>query len=177
MTLLLSDEQFKYPNDVRHLVLPREAFGRPQECPSLRAFAKLKRCDGACNALPFIGLENIGKAARNTAPVPGVMFEVIQPDLEFSRTHAASPDCLLRVCEVNRVFLWRNSGGLWRRTIGKDLSARLADQRDCRLVPRSLGRRFLLRPFPTGFPAKESLFVLSMSMKTLSAAGTLRRSG
>jgi hypothetical protein len=98
MTLLLSDEQFKYPDHVGNLVLPRETFDRPQQCPSLRAFAELKRCDGACNELPFIGLENIGKAARNAAPVPGVMFEVIQPDLEFSRTHVATlliayPEC------------------------------------------------------------------------------------
>jgi hypothetical protein len=88
MTLLLSNEQFKYPRRVRHLVLARETFDRPQEIPSVRAFAELKGCDGACNELPFLGPENIGKAAWHTAPVPRVMFEMIRPDFEFSRTHA-----------------------------------------------------------------------------------------
>lgn len=99
MTLLLADEQFKYPDDVGNLVLPRETFDRPQECPTLRAFAELKRCDGTCNELPFTGLENIGKAARNTAPVPRVMLEVIQPDLEFSGTHAATLLIAYSECE------------------------------------------------------------------------------
>jgi hypothetical protein len=53
-------------------------------------FAELKRRDGARNELPFIAPENIGKAARNTAPAPRVIFEVIQPDLEISGTHAAA---------------------------------------------------------------------------------------
>jgi hypothetical protein len=99
MTLLLSDEQFKYSDHVRDLLLPRETLGSSQECPSLRAFAELKRCDGARNELPFIGLENIGKAARNPAPVPGVMFEVIQPDFEISRTHAATLPIAYSECE------------------------------------------------------------------------------
>jgi hypothetical protein len=57
---------------------------------SLRLFAELKRCDRACNELSFIGLQNIGKAVRNTVRMQGVMFEMIQPDLEISSTHAAT---------------------------------------------------------------------------------------
>jgi hypothetical protein len=49
----------------------------------------------------------------------GVMFEMIQPDLEIFSTHAAT---LLiaqhRVWELNRAVQWRNSGGLWRRLRG-----------------------------------------------------------
>jgi hypothetical protein len=77
MTLLLSDKQFNYPKQVRYLLLPRETFCRSQECPPLGLFAELKRCDGACNEPPFIGPQNIGKAARNTARMQRVMFEMI----------------------------------------------------------------------------------------------------
>jgi len=89
MTLLLSDEQFNNPRQVRYLSRG-ETLRRSQECPPLRLFAELKRCDGTCNELPFIRPQNIGKAVRNTARMPGVMFEMIQPDLEISNTHAAS---------------------------------------------------------------------------------------
>jgi hypothetical protein len=89
MTLLLSDEQSNYPDQGRDLLRVREAFGRSQECPSLRLLAELKRCDGARNELQFVGPQNIGKANRSTARVQGVMFEVIQPNLEISGTHAA----------------------------------------------------------------------------------------
>ena len=115
MTPLLAQQQFNYPEQVRYLLLPRETFRRPQQCPPFRPLAELKRGDGACNELPLIGPQNIGKAAPNTAPMQGVMFEMIQPDLEFSSTHAA---ILLiarhRVCELNRAAPWSNSGGLWR---------------------------------------------------------------
>jgi hypothetical protein len=90
MTLLLTDEQLKYPDHVGNFVPSREMLDRPQERPSLRALAKLKRSNGVRDELPFIGPENIGKTARDTAPVPGVMFEMIRPDLEFSGTHAAT---------------------------------------------------------------------------------------
>jgi hypothetical protein len=89
MTLLLLDEQFNYPKQVRYL-FRGETFCRSQEHPPLRLFPELKRCDGVCNELPFIGPQNIGKAVRNTARMQGVMFEMIQPDLEISTTHAAA---------------------------------------------------------------------------------------
>jgi hypothetical protein len=89
MTLLLSDEQFNYPKQVRYLSRC-ETFCGSQKCPPIGLFAELKRCDGACNEFPFIGPQNIGKAARNTARMQGVMFEMIQPDLETSSTHAAT---------------------------------------------------------------------------------------
>jgi hypothetical protein len=68
---------------------PRETFGRSQECPSFRLFAELKRCDGTRNQPQLAGPQNIAKAVRNTARVQGVMFEMIQPDLEIFRTHVA----------------------------------------------------------------------------------------
>jgi hypothetical protein len=116
MTLFLPDEQFNYPKQVRDLLLPRETFCRSQERPPLGLFTELKRCDGACNELPFIGPQNIGEAVMSTSRMQGVLFEMIQPDLELSSTHAAT---LLftqhRVCEPNPAAEWRNSGGLWRR--------------------------------------------------------------
>jgi hypothetical protein len=89
MTLFLLDEQFNYPDQVCDLPRPCETFGRSQECPSLRLFAELKRCDGTRNQSQLTGPQNIAKAVRNTARVTSVMFEMIQPDLEISRTHAA----------------------------------------------------------------------------------------
>jgi hypothetical protein len=49
--------------------------------------------------------------------MPGVLFEMIQPDLEISSTHAATTLLFTqhRVCELNPAVEWRNSGGLWRR--------------------------------------------------------------
>jgi hypothetical protein len=88
MTLLLSDEQFNYPDQVRDLLRPRETFGRSQECASLRLFAELKRRDGTRDELQFIGPQNIGKTVRNPPRVLGMMLEVIQPDLEILRIHA-----------------------------------------------------------------------------------------
>jgi hypothetical protein len=90
VTLLLPDEQFNYPDQVRGLPRPFETFGSPQECPSLRLFAELKRCDGTRNQLQFVGPQDIGKAVRNTAQMQGVIFEMIQPDLEISGTHGAA---------------------------------------------------------------------------------------
>src|SRR5258708_3374756 len=114
MTLLLADEQFNYRKQLR---CPSrcETLCRSQQYPPLRLFAELKRCDGACNELAFIGPQNIGNAVRSTARMQGVMFEMIQPDLKISRTHAATLLIgLHRVWELNRVVQWRNSGGLWR---------------------------------------------------------------
>lgn len=90
MTLLLSDQQFNDPEQVRHLSRG-ETFCRSQQCPPLRLFAELERCEGACNERPFIGPQNVRKAVRNTARMQGVMFEMIQPDLKISSTHAATP--------------------------------------------------------------------------------------
>src|SRR5258707_14378489 len=59
VALLLLDEQFNYSWQVRHLLLLRETLYRPQQCPPLRLFAELKRCDGACDELPFIAPQNI----------------------------------------------------------------------------------------------------------------------
>jgi hypothetical protein len=90
MTLFLADEQFNYPQQVRYLPLPRQTFCRSQERSPLRLFAELKRRDGACNELPFIRPQNIRKTMRNTTRMPSVMFEMIQPNLEISSTHAAA---------------------------------------------------------------------------------------
>lgn len=89
MTLLLANEQFNYSDQVRNLSR-REALCRSQQCPPAGLLAELKRCDGACNELSFIGPQKIGKSARNTTRMPGVMFEMIQPDLKISGTHAAT---------------------------------------------------------------------------------------
>ena len=88
MTLLLLDEQFNYSEQPGNLSRTK-TFCRSQKCPPLRLFAELKRCDGACNEIPFIWPQNIGNAVCNTARMQSVMFEMIQPDLEISITHAA----------------------------------------------------------------------------------------
>jgi hypothetical protein len=89
MTLFFPDKQFKYPEQVRFLSRAK-TLCCAQECPPLRLLAELKRRDGACNELPFVWPQNIGNAVRNTAPMQSVMFEMIQPDLEISATHAAT---------------------------------------------------------------------------------------
>src|SRR5580704_7084217 len=89
MTLLFSDEQFNYPHQPRSLSRG-ETFRRSQQGPALRLFTQLKRGDGAGDELPFIGAEHVGKTVRNIARMPGVMFEMIQPDLKLSGTHAAT---------------------------------------------------------------------------------------
>ena len=109
MALLLSDEQRKYSNHVGKLGLPRESFDRAQERAPLRAFTQLKRCNGICNELPFIGPENVGNAARDAAPMPGVMFEMIRPDLQFCRTHAAT---LLIACAECESAIGYSCGGI-----------------------------------------------------------------
>jgi hypothetical protein len=90
MTPLFSNQQVDDPDQVRHLVRPSEAFRRSQEPPSPSLFAELKRGDGARDELRFVGRQDIGKAVRYPAGTQGVMREVIQPDLEISRTHAAT---------------------------------------------------------------------------------------
>lgn len=90
MTLLLVNEQFNYPKQVRYLLLPRETFRRSQECSPLRLLAELKRRDGACNQRPFIRPQNIRKTMRDTTGMPRVMFEMIQPDFEICSTHAVA---------------------------------------------------------------------------------------
>jgi hypothetical protein len=89
MTLFFSDKQFNYPEQVRFLSRAK-TFCRSQECPPLRLLAELKRSDGACKELPFVWPQNVGNALRNTARMQSVMFEMIQPDLEISSTHAAT---------------------------------------------------------------------------------------
>jgi len=81
-----------WPCSSRMSNLPRpfETFGPPQECPPLRLFAELKRCEGTRNQPPFVGPQNIDNAVRNTARMQGVIFEMIQPDLEISGTHGAT---------------------------------------------------------------------------------------
>src|SRR5258708_1037341 len=98
MTLLLSNEQFHYPRQLRY-PSRGETLCRSQQCPPLRVFTELKRGDGACNELPFICLQNIGKAVRNTARMQGVIFEMIRPDLEIPRTHAATLLIAYTECE------------------------------------------------------------------------------
>jgi hypothetical protein len=109
MTLLLADKQFNYPKQVRHLFFARESFRRSQERPPLRLFAELKRCDGACNELPFIAPQNIAEALRNTARTQRMMFEMIRPDLEISATHAATLLIAQAKCESS---IGRLSGGI-----------------------------------------------------------------
>ena len=152
MTLLLSDEQFNDPKQVRYLSRG-ETFCRSYKCPPVRLFAELKRCNGACNKLPFIGLQNIGKAARNTARMQGVMFEMIQPDFEISSTHAATlPIALHRVWEFNRAVQWRNSGGLWRLRSPALPVDRAIFQPRRRAVPHAIfARRSLHCVLPTMF--------------------------
>jgi hypothetical protein len=89
MTLFLADEQFNYPKQARYLFLPRETLCRSPKRSPLRLFAELKRRDGACNERPFVVPQSIRKTMRNTTRMPSVMFEMIQPDLEISSTHAA----------------------------------------------------------------------------------------
>jgi hypothetical protein len=57
----------------------------------------------------------------NTTRMLGVVFEVIQPDLEINRRHAAT---LLippqgAVCEPLRAVLWRDWGKFWQRHCGR----------------------------------------------------------
>jgi hypothetical protein len=90
MTPLFSNQQVDDRDQVRHLVRPGEAFRRSQERPSPRLFPELKRGDGARDELRFVGRQDIGKVVRYPAGTQGVMLEMIQPDLEISRTHAAT---------------------------------------------------------------------------------------
>src|ERR1700723_2806686 len=89
MALLFSDEQFNDSDQVRQLLRPCETFGRSSKCPPLRLLAELKRRDGARDELQLVGPHHIGQTVRNTGRMPDMMFEVIQPDLEIQRTHAA----------------------------------------------------------------------------------------
>ena len=94
----------------------REALRRPQERTSLGLFPELKRRNRARDEPPLIGHQKIGKSGWNTTRILSVVFEVIQPDLEINRSHAATP--LIRpkaaVCEPVRAVLWRNSGKFWQ---------------------------------------------------------------
>jgi hypothetical protein len=69
----------------------REALRRSQKHTSLRLFPELKRRNRARNQPPLIGPEKIGKAVWNTTRMLSMVFEVIQPDLEVNRRHAATP--------------------------------------------------------------------------------------
>lgn len=118
MALLFSDEQLKYSGEVRLVVPAPELFRRPQQCPPFRLFAELECRDRASDALPFIRPQNIGMAALNTPPAPGVMFEVIQPYLEFPGSH--SPALLIAYTECASSF------GYWRGGIRADCGNELA---------------------------------------------------
>ena len=70
--------------------MSREALRRSQERPTLRLFPELKRRNRARNEPSLIGPQEIGKAVWNTTRMLGVVFKVIQPDLEINRRHAAT---------------------------------------------------------------------------------------
>jgi hypothetical protein len=51
MTPLFANQQVDDPDQVRHLIRPREGFCRSQKRPPIGVFAELKRCDRACDEL------------------------------------------------------------------------------------------------------------------------------
>jgi hypothetical protein len=108
MALLFPDEQLKYSGDVRHLFLTRELFRRPQKSPPIRLFAELKCRYRACNELPLLRPQNIRMAVRNAPPAPGMMLEMIQPDLEFSGSHF--PALLIAHTECESSFGYSREG-------------------------------------------------------------------
>jgi hypothetical protein len=67
-----------------------EALRRSLERTSLGLLPELKRRNRARNQPPLIGPKKIGKAVWNTTRMLSVVFEVIQPDLEVNRRHAAA---------------------------------------------------------------------------------------
>src|SRR5580704_13814014 len=68
----------------------REALSCSQKRTPLRLFPELKRRDGAGNEPPLIRSQKIGKAGWDTARMLGMVFEVVQPDLEINRRHLAT---------------------------------------------------------------------------------------
>ena len=85
--MLLADQQFDDPDQVRDALRPRAPLGRSQKRLSLRLFAQLKCRHGARDEPPFAWLQDVGQAVQHTVPVQRVIFEVIQPDLEIAATH------------------------------------------------------------------------------------------
>jgi hypothetical protein len=67
-----------------------EALRRSLERTSLGLLPELKRRNRARNQPPLIGPKEIGKAVWNTTRMLSMVLEVIQPDLEVNRRHAAA---------------------------------------------------------------------------------------
>jgi hypothetical protein len=67
-----------------------EALRCSQERTSLGLLPELKRRNRVRNQPPLIGPKKIGKAVWNTTRMLRMVLEVIQPDLEVNRRHAAA---------------------------------------------------------------------------------------
>jgi len=90
MTPLLSNQQVDDSDQMRHVVRARETFCGSQKRAPTRLFPELKRRDGTRDELCFVGAQHIAQTVRYSAGTQGVMFEVVQPDLELTGTHVAT---------------------------------------------------------------------------------------
>src|SRR6478672_6258830 len=97
----------------------REALHGTRERGSFRLLAELKRRDGAGNESPLFRPEDILDLLGNATWVLGVVFEVVQPDLQVIRGHDPAPAFQRQpaVCAAIQPSPWRNSGRLWRRRV------------------------------------------------------------
>ena len=87
MAQLLMYQQFNNPGQVCNPFLLGKALGCAQQLRPSRLFAELNGRDGIRNEPQFVGRQAIGSPLRSIAGAQGVIFEVIRPDLEISRTH------------------------------------------------------------------------------------------
>jgi hypothetical protein len=106
MTQLLMYEQFNNSGQMCNSLCLGKALGCSQKFRPSRLFAELNGREGIRYEPQFVGLQTIGSIRRHIAGTQGVIFEVIRPDLEISRTHRVTlMIAQRRVCEVIREFL------------------------------------------------------------------------
>jgi len=106
MTQLLMYEQFNNSGQVRSPLRLGKALGCAQKLWPSCLLAELHGRDGIRNEPQFFGPQTIGSILRNIAGAQGVIFEVIRPDLEISRTHRVTLMIAQRIeCKVIREVL------------------------------------------------------------------------
>jgi hypothetical protein len=81
VTLFLADEQLDDSHQMRQLVRTGEASRGLQQIDPLRLFAPLKGRNGPGDESPLLLAQMVADVRGNLPRMPGVMLEVIQPDL------------------------------------------------------------------------------------------------
>ena len=83
VALLLTDEQLYDAHQRSGSVQLREPLGGPQQSAAVRLLPELKGGDGIGDQPPLVRFQNSAQPVGNAARMLGVIFEVVEPDLQI----------------------------------------------------------------------------------------------